>query len=78
MDWAHEGDSHHLSSAFLLEFDSCEYIEIARFFSNAFRSRLQDNWSIGLGKETQEGERGSSENQANPKRPPPRNDGDKA
>ena len=78
MDWTHEGHSHHLPSALLFELDSCEYIGVCRLLPHASCSLLQDDWSVGLGEEAQEDERGSSDNQADPERPPPRNDGDKA
>ena len=78
MDWSHESNSHHLSSALLLELDSCEYIRVCRLLPHAICSLLQDDWTVGLWEETEEGERGSSDYQADPERPPPRDDGDKA
>ena len=77
-DRSHKSDRYHLPSAFLFELDSCEYIDIFRFFAHTFCSLLQDDWSISLGHETDGYKRGSNINQTDPKRPPPRNDGDKA
>ena len=77
MDWSHESNGHHLSNALLLELDSCKYIRICRV-PYALCSFFQDDRSVGLWKETEEDERGSSDDEADPKRPPPRSDGDKA